>query len=330
MATTRTSAKTCNEHAAYLRNEFGVAIDFYKQGDHDATRNVYVMHDGEFIKFRTNRDALKYMLEISDRLEAEEMAAGSIGQQIAQQVEAQRSAITESAKQFIEETEKVEEPERKKTFAETIIDGMVDENGHCGERGLSKKQFDIIAAHLTDTDWEYVDSWRGNYGVKEFFSKDYDGNVGRYHVVLNWYAHFNDRYTVKSIDLRDPEEFEAELREERRLRELRDFSGSEYVSQPKKRLDLELTLVNDYVFSGVAYNYYDDGTRHIYTFRDEDGNCLVWKTSKAIECFDEERGQWAYAEVGDTVSMRATVKGHSEYRDTKQTVITRPKVLAIA
>lgn len=35
-----------------------------------------------------------------------------------------------------------------KTFAEKIIDSMVDENDHCGERGLSEKQFDILYKHL--------------------------------------------------------------------------------------------------------------------------------------------------------------------------------------
>lgn len=33
--------------------------------------------------------------------------------------------------------------------------------------------------------------------------------------------------------------------------------------------------------------------------------------------------------MGDVVEMRTTVKEHSEYRGTKQTVITRPKITAI-
>lgn len=217
-----------------------------------------------------------------------------------------------------------------KAFAEKIIDSMVDENGNCGERGLSAKQFTILSELLEETDWEYVTSWQGDYGHRDFYSKDFIGNIGKYHVQLNWYAHFNDRYTVTSIELRDADEYQEELDAEARMREMRDFSNSEWVSEPKKRIDLKLTLVNDYVYEGCSYSYYDDGIRHIYTFRDDSGNCLVWKTQKVIDCYDKETEEWTEAEVGSFIEMRATVKEHGEYRGNKQTVITRPQIKSIA
>jgi hypothetical protein len=117
---------------------------------------------------------------------------------------------------------------------------------------------------------------------------------------------------------------------ERRLRELRDFSGSEWLSEPKKRINLDLTLVNVYEYEGMSYSYYGSNMHYIYTFRDEDGNCLVWKTQKSvIDWYDEDRDEWVTAEVGSKVSMRATVKDHNTYKDIKQTIITRPKVSAI-
>jgi hypothetical protein len=73
---------------------------------------------------------------------------------------------------------------------------------------------------------------------------------------------------------------------------------------------------------------YDNGTRHIYTLRDEDGNCYVWKTSQPMGMWDED-DRWVDADEGDTVIMRATVKDHGEYKGTKQTVITRPKIAEI-
>lgn len=216
-----------------------------------------------------------------------------------------------------------------KAFAEKIIDSMVDESGHCGERGLSAKQFTILSELLAETEWKYVTSWQGYYGHRDFYSKDFEGNIGRYHVELNWYAHFNDRYTVKSIDLRPEDEYEAELEAERKLKEMRDFSNSQWVAEPKKRIDLTLTLVNDYMYEGCSYSYYDNGIRHIYTFRDEGGNCFVWKTQKVIDWYDEEKDDWTEAEVGSKVTMRATVKEHGEYRGNKQTVITRPQIKGI-
>ena len=39
---------------------------------------------------------------------------------------------------------------RTKSFAEQILDSMVDEDGHCGERGLSPKQFAILSERLCE------------------------------------------------------------------------------------------------------------------------------------------------------------------------------------
>lgn len=220
-----------------------------------------------------------------------------------------------------------------KQFAEQIIDSMVDENGHCGDRALSAKQFLIISEHLHKGEEEIVGGWNGDYKTIDFTSTNYEGTIGRYFVVLNEFWHFNPRYTVVSIDLRDADEYQAELEAEAKLKALRDFSNSGWVASPKKRLDLSLTLVSDYEYEGYSYSYYDNGTRHIYTFRDADGNCIVWKTSNPLGTWVEDGNgheDWVEAEVGDTVTMRATVKEHSEYKGTKQTVITRAKIAEIA
>jgi len=220
-----------------------------------------------------------------------------------------------------------------KQFAEQIIDSMVDENGHCGDRALSAKQFLILSEHLHKGEEEIVGGWNGNYKTIDFTSTNYEGNIGKYFVVLNEFWHFHVRYTVVSIDLRDADEYQAELEAEAKLKALRDFSGSEWVAEPKKRIEFELTLVNDYVYDGCTYSYYDSGVRHIYTFRDGHGNCIVWKTSNPLGVWvEDENGceEWVEAEIGDTVTMKATVKEHGEYKDTKQTVITRPKIAAIS
>lgn len=215
-------------------------------------------------------------------------------------------------------------------FAEQVLDGMVDERGYCGERGLSYKQFNCLSRYLEEGEWERVGGWVGTKGGhKNFYARDLEGNIGKYHVVLNWLAHFNDRYTVKEIRLRDADEYQAELDAKAKLKAMRDFSGSEWVAEPKKRLDFTLTLVNDYVYDGERYGYYDSGTRHIYTFRDENGNCFVWKTSNLIELWNEAENKYVEAEIGNVIQMRATVKEHNEYKGIKQTVINRPKITSI-
>ena len=217
-------------------------------------------------------------------------------------------------------------------FAEKIIDGMVDENGYCGERGLSQKQFDIMAEHLNVEHTELLPGWSGSRGGHiRFQETTYAGVIGKYQVVLNELWHFNRRCTVVEINLRPADEIAAEERErefERQLREIGKFEHSEWVGAEKQRMDLELTLVRDYEYTRPRYTYGYE-TAHIYTLADAEGNCYVWKTANAIVAEREDEDGFideTYAEPGDKVTMRATVKEHGEYRGVKQTVITRPKV----
>lgn len=207
-------------------------------------------------------------------------------------------------------------------FAEKIIDGMVDSDGHCGERGLSAKQFAVLSRYLDEHESERVGGWSGDYSHKTFWSTDFEGNIGRYHVVLNEYMHFNPRYTVVGIDLRPRDEYEAELRFKEALR----FEGSDWVGEPKQRLDMELTLMRVCSYEREAYSHGTETVR-VYTLADSDGNCYVWKTTCWLDCGDGDG--YVQAKPGDRVAMRATVKEHSEYRGVRQTVITRPKVMSI-
>ena len=58
-------------------------------------------------------------------------------------------------------------------------------------------------------------------------------------------------------------------------------------------------------------------TMWVHTFADESGNKFVWKTSSnALTEINE----------GDPVEVKGTVKDHSEYKNEKQTTLTRCKV----
>lgn len=84
---------------------------------------------------------------------------------------------------------------------------------------------------------------------------------------------------------------------------------SEYVGQVKDKLNLTVQL--------VASPSYDSayGTCYIYIMKDESGNIFVWKTNKYVKY-----------EIGSILNVKGTVKEHSEYRDEKQTVLTRCSV----
>ena len=55
------------------------------------------------------------------------------------------------------------------------------------------------------------------------------------------------------------------------------------------------------------------GTVYLYSFKDEDGNEMVWKASKGVQ-------------TASVSTLTGTVKEHREYKGKAQTVLTRCKV----
>ena len=73
----------------------------------------------------------------------------------------------------------------------------------------------------------------------------------------------------------------------------------------------------DYKFS-----YY--GTTHfIHTFADADGNIMVWKSTNPVDYIKDDC--YEFIPEGSLVELTGTVKEHSEYKGTEQTVLTRCK-----
>lgn len=85
---------------------------------------------------------------------------------------------------------------------------------------------------------------------------------------------------------------------------------SEYQGQVKDKLTFENVTI---VRKRVSF-----GTYNIQTWllmKDENGNVITWSASKELEDLFE----------GDTISIKGTVKAHKEYKDVKQTILTRCK-----
>lgn len=198
-------------------------------------------------------------------------------------------------------------------FAEKMLDGMVDENGHCGERGLSTRQYDVLHRYLSETEAERVGGWRGDRGGGvDFYEWDEEGFIGKYRVKLNCLDHFHLRATVESID--------------RWIDEVPTFEDGGWVGGIKERRDFDLTLIRVHEYERPAYGYGYE-TARVYVLADDDGNCIVWKTTCWLDC--GEGDGYTQAVPGDRVRMKGTVKAHDEYRGVRQTVVTRPKVEAI-
>lgn len=104
-------------------------------------------------------------------------------------------------------------------------------------------------------------------------------------------------------------------------------AASEWVGEVKVRQDFkDLTITRKSNFEG-AY-----GTTWVYEFMDQDNNNILWFASNPIITAGESGGQnTTYAEVGEVINLKATVKEHKtdtfNGRNRKQTVITRGKVI---
>ena len=87
---------------------------------------------------------------------------------------------------------------------------------------------------------------------------------------------------------------------------------SQYFGTVGKREDFELTYKFVHAWSG-HYGY-----TFLYKFEDKDGNVAIWKSSNDID-FD----------IDEKVTLKGTVKEHSDYDGIKQTVLTRCKVMGV-
>lgn len=101
--------------------------------------------------------------------------------------------------------------------------------------------------------------------------------------------------------------------EEQRIREQKALSH--HVGEVGDKVDLDAILEKNAWFEIPSFRGFGTDTMHIYTFRDSQGNALIWKTTRGLGI-----------ESGERVHVKGTIKEHSEYDDEKQTVLTRCKV----
>lgn len=90
---------------------------------------------------------------------------------------------------------------------------------------------------------------------------------------------------------------------------------SEYIGTVGERREFICRLVGHFCYESNfgGYGYWTDNTMHIYKFKDENGDIVVWNTATYL---DDDKPEYKF---------KATIKEHSEYKGEKQTVISRPK-----
>lgn len=95
-----------------------------------------------------------------------------------------------------------------------------------------------------------------------------------------------------------------------------------HIGEIGKRMKITATYKKSFEYMDYKYSYY--GTTHyIHTFVDADGNILVWKTTNPIECATDKN--YGRITKGSVVEITGTIKEHSEYKGTEQTILSRCK-----
>lgn len=84
----------------------------------------------------------------------------------------------------------------------------------------------------------------------------------------------------------------------------------EWIGQVGDKIEVKVTFKRDHSFDTQF------GTKWIYIFSDENENIVKWSTGKAL-----------FLDEGQQILLKGTIKELSEFRDEKQTEMTRCKIL---
>lgn len=96
--------------------------------------------------------------------------------------------------------------------------------------------------------------------------------------------------------------------QERRAKAQESAAKSSWVGSVGERITLNEVSVKLMTSWETMYGY-----TYLYQLKDLAGNVYIWKTGKALSC--------------DTATIKGTIKGHDEYKGTKQTELTRCTIL---
>ena len=98
---------------------------------------------------------------------------------------------------------------------------------------------------------------------------------------------------------------------------------SEHLGVSSERIEVTVTVDKIVEVEVQKFNWFDSGIMLIYLLRDQNGNRIVYKTKSSLFYNNEP------IEEKTTITIKATVKMHSEYKGEKQTIVQRAKVVSV-
>lgn len=144
----------------------------------------------------------------------------------------------------------------------------------------------------------------------------------KFNPVLKWHSptpidldvpiaaiHFEDIYTWNCHSKEAISVEDAENKIYAALAKASPAPEKTYMGEVGDKFEVSATFINVHTFGG----YY--GATFVYTF-DCGDHTLVWKTTKALGLTEN-----------DTVTLKGTIKSHEEYRGSRNTIVTRCKIV---
>ena len=113
-------------------------------------------------------------------------------------------------------------------------------------------------------------------------------------------------------------EREAQRKAEQEAREAQikaEKAISQYIGKVGDKVEIKGSYVRSGSWEQKSFRGWGFDTVYVHTFKDSDGNVITWKTQKGLPL-----------NYGECVNIKGTVKAHAEYKDEKQTELTRCKV----
>lgn len=121
----------------------------------------------------------------------------------------------------------------------------------------------------------------------------------------------------------EQERLEAErLAEQERIKA--EKALSQYIGNIGDKIDTKATYIKSAWFECQSFMGYGTETRYIHTFK-IGNDTVIWKTGNSLGHWND-KDEWESLEEGSEVHLKGTIKDHSEYKDEKQTVLTRCKI----
>lgn len=125
-----------------------------------------------------------------------------------------------------------------------------------------------------------------------------------------WEAELKEREAKEKAEREEREEREAKIKALKAI--------SQHIGTVGDKLEIKVTYVKSGWWEQKSFSGYGTDIMYIHIFKDEHGNVLTWKTQKGLQMNN-----------GELVTIKGTIKNHSEYNDEKQTELTRCKVTIV-